>query len=248
MERDGLISRGVEETDRRKSRLAITEAGTRLLASDLDERKLRLATSMLATSMAQLLSPTEQEMLRIAITLMERLMPLGESPVHSPATIRSASEICRPPNHDSASSNPMQPYISSITLGVTDLARAIRFYRDGLGFPTQVEEGAPFAFFTTNGTRLSLIPLERLVAYIGPGTQTAPGHFGGLTLTHHVREKEHVVQVLAQAERAGATLVKPAQKTFWGGYSGIFSDLDGYLWEIAWGPMFKFDEQGALLF
>ena len=116
----------------------------------------------------------------------------------------------------------MEPRISTITLGVSDLTRAIRFYRDGLGFPTRVEEGAPIASFTTGGTRLALYPLDRLAEYIGPGARPVTGQFGGITLAHHVRKKEEVSEVLALAAKAGGKTVKPAQDVFWGGHSGFF--------------------------
>lgn len=141
----------------------------------------------------------------------------------------------------------MESRISIITLGVADLPKAIRFYRDGLGFPTNAKDDDPIAFFTTSGTRLALYPLNDLATDIGPGVSAAKG-FGGITLAHNVRRKEEVTEVLALAERAGGKIVKPAHDTFWGGYGGYFADLDGYYWEVAWGPMFDFDSQGALLF
>ncbi|MDR2983078.1 MAG: VOC family protein [Puniceicoccales bacterium] len=141
----------------------------------------------------------------------------------------------------------MESRISIITLGVADLARAIVFYRDGLGFPTvsKVEDG--IAFFTTGGTRLALYPLDKLAEDAGcPGC--SKGSFGGVTLAHNVRKKEEVDEVLKLAENAGAKIIKPAQDAFWGGYHGYFSDPDGHYWEVAWGPMFTFDETGALIF
>ena len=141
----------------------------------------------------------------------------------------------------------MEPRISLITLGVADLPRAIRFYRDGLGFPTTAKEGDEVAFFTTGGTRLALYPLNALAADIGPTVSPGKG-FCGITLAHNVRHKEEVVEVLALAEKAGGRIVKPAHDTFWGGHGGYFADLDGYYWEVAWAPMFGFDENGALLF
>lgn len=141
----------------------------------------------------------------------------------------------------------MEPRISIITLGVADLARAICFYRDGLGFPTTTNDDDPIAFFVTGGTRLALYPLKELAADIGPDVSTAKG-FGGITLAHNVRRKEEVEEVLALAGKAGGRIVKPAHDTFWGGYGGYFADLDGYYWEVAWAPMFSFDDRGALLF
>lgn len=129
----------------------------------------------------------------------------------------------------------MKPKISIITLGVADLAAALRFYRDGLGLPTHdYEEGANIAFFELEGTWLALYPLAKLreeadVQWSGGGTQT-------ITLARNVGSPAEVDAALAEAERAGAALVKPAAETFWGGYSGYFSDPDGYLWEVAHNP------------
>jgi hypothetical protein len=141
----------------------------------------------------------------------------------------------------------MESRISIIALGVKDFNRALQFYRDGLGFPTKAKEGDAIAFFQTSGTRLALYPLDRLAEDISPTVKPAvPGNFSGITIAHNARSKDEVGQVLALAERAGAKIVKPAQDTFWGGYGGYFSDLDGYYWEVAWGPMFSFDDHGAL--
>ena len=121
----------------------------------------------------------------------------------------------------------MEPRITLITLGVIDLPRAVRFYRDGLGWPTTYKAGEPVAFFNTSGTRLSLYPLEHLAADISPDVKSARPGFGGITLAHNVRTKTEVAEVLALAERAGGHIIKPAQDVFWGGHSGYFSDPDG---------------------
>ena len=142
----------------------------------------------------------------------------------------------------------MEPRISLITLGVADLPRSIGFYRDGLGFPTSAEDDAEIAFFMTGGTRLALYPLNLLAQEITVDPAVAKGGFGGFTLAHNVRRKEDVAPILALAEKAGGKIVKPAQDVFWGGHSGYFSDPDGYFWEVAWGPLFSFDDRGALLF
>ena len=141
----------------------------------------------------------------------------------------------------------MEPRITIISLGVKDFDRSLRFYRDGLGFATKAKEGDPIAFFQTSGARLALYPLDKLVEDISPAVKpSAPGSFSGITLAHNARTKEEVAQVLALAEKAGGKIVKPAQDVFWGGHSGYFSDPDGYYWEVAWAPMFTFDEHGAL--
>jgi catechol 2,3-dioxygenase-like lactoylglutathione lyase family enzyme len=129
----------------------------------------------------------------------------------------------------------MEPRISLITLGVADLDRAVRFYRDGLGL--SLREGFEgVAFFMTKGTWLALYPWDELAA---DATVPAEGSgFRGFTLAHNLRSKEEVDALLAHVQTVGATLVKPAQEAEWGGYTGYFADPDGYLWEVAWNPFF----------
>ncbi len=141
----------------------------------------------------------------------------------------------------------MEPRLSIITLGVRDLPRSIRFYRDGLGLPTQATDDAQIAFFQTHGTRLALYPLASLAEDIAATLPLSRGGFGGITLAHNVRRKDEVEAVLRQAEAAGGTIVKPAQDVFWGGHSGYFADPDGYYWEVAWNPHAAFDPDGAVV-
>ncbi|MFP8890828.1 VOC family protein [Natrialbaceae archaeon A-CW2] len=127
----------------------------------------------------------------------------------------------------------MEPRITLVTIGVEDLDEAIKFYRDGLGFPMQDrEEDSDVAFFELEGTWLSLYPRDLLAedaTVSGDGTG-----FSGVTLAHNVPSKDEVESVLTEAEAAGGRIVKPAQDVFWGGYSGYFADLDGHLWEVAY--------------
>jgi uncharacterized protein len=129
----------------------------------------------------------------------------------------------------------MQPRISMITLGVTDLARAIHFYREGLGLP-QMESPPSVAFFTLNGSWLGLYGRESLAEDVGVSADGAG--FPNFTLAHNVSSPDEVDALLEQAVAAGARLVKPGQQVFWGGYSGYFSDPDGFLWEVAHNPLF----------
>jgi catechol 2,3-dioxygenase-like lactoylglutathione lyase family enzyme len=129
----------------------------------------------------------------------------------------------------------MKPRISMVTLGVKDLEAAIRFYRDGLGFP-KMESSPDVAFFPLNGSWLGLYNRDSLAedATISPDGSGFPG----FTLSHNVDSEAEVDQTMDQAASAGATVVKQPQKVFWGGYSAYFKDPDGYLWEVAYNPHF----------
>lgn len=129
----------------------------------------------------------------------------------------------------------MKPRISMITLGVKDLEKSVEFYNEGLGFP-KLDSPPEVAFFTLNGSWLGLYSRDALAddAMVSP----EGSGFGGFTLAHNVASETEVTQVIEQALSAGATLAKPAQKAFWGGYSGYFKDPDGHLWEVAHNPLF----------
>ena len=129
----------------------------------------------------------------------------------------------------------MEPRISLITLGVSDLKRAAAFYRDGLGLPTHGDfQGV--VFFKLRGTWLSLYPRDELAQ--DANAENVSGGFAAFTLAHNVSSKAEVDAILGRALTAGATLKKPAQDAIWGGYHAYFSDLDGFLWEVAWNPHF----------
>lgn len=122
-----------------------------------------------------------------------------------------------------------------ITLGVSDLAQSTEFYEKGLGFP-RMDSPPGVAFFTLNGTWLGLFGREALAA----DAQVSPEGegFKGYALAHNVSSENEVDQVIELAVSSGATLVKKAEKVFWGGYSGYFKDPDGHLWEVAHNPFF----------
>jgi len=122
-----------------------------------------------------------------------------------------------------------------ITLAVNDLSKAIHFYERGLGFP-RMDSPPEIAFFTLNGTWLSLYPRTELAKDASVNTEGSG--FEGFTLSHNVTSEKEVDSVFAQAISAGAKVVKQPQKVFWGGYSGYFKDPDGHLWEVAHNPMF----------
>ncbi len=140
----------------------------------------------------------------------------------------------------------MEPRISIITLGVSDMQRAYRFYHEGLGFPTAQDAEAPIIFFHTAGTRLALYPLPALAEDISDQLPPGRGEFPGLTLAHNTRTQAEVDEILRRAEEAGGKIEKPAQPTSWGGYSGYFSDPDGYLWEVAYADAWTFNPDGSL--
>ena len=134
----------------------------------------------------------------------------------------------------------MQPRISLITLAVENLEKSLTFYRDGLGLPTkgivgtEYEGGAVVFFHLKGGLILALWPKKELAQDANVAvTASSPDEF---SIGHNVKSKEEVDAVMEQAKRAGATITKPAQDTFWGGYAGYFQDPDGHLWEVAWNP------------
>jgi uncharacterized protein len=136
----------------------------------------------------------------------------------------------------------MDPHITVLTLGVADLERAVRFYRDGLGFETQgiigteFEHGAVAFFSLQSGLKLALWPRSNIAADTGiPQQQPSSTEF---TLGHNVSSISAVDEVMKQAAQAGASIVKSAQETFYGGYAGYFQDPDGHLWEVVYNPAF----------
>jgi uncharacterized protein len=134
----------------------------------------------------------------------------------------------------------MKPRITVITIGVDDLERALVFYRDGLGFPTEgivgreFEHGAVAFFDLQAGLKLAIWPRASIAHDTGlPQGATNPTE---LTLGHNVNSKEEVDAVMARAGDSRAKIVKAPHDTFWGGYAGYFQDPDGHLWEVVWNP------------
>lgn len=134
----------------------------------------------------------------------------------------------------------MKPRITVITLGVDDLEASLRFYRDGLGFPTEgiigteFEHGAVVFIDLQPGLRLALWPRQSLAH--DTGLPQGPRSATEFALGHNVSSVAEVDAVMARAASAGAVVIKPASHTFWGGYAGYFQDPDSHLWEVVWNP------------
>ncbi|MBX7450323.1 VOC family protein [Mycolicibacterium sp. 3033] len=136
----------------------------------------------------------------------------------------------------------MEQRISLITLGVDDLTRARRFYEDGLGWqPRDAPEGV--VFYQLPGIALALFGRADLAE---DSHHPVDGRFSGITIAINQRTEADVDAALEQAVAAGATLLKPAERVFWGGYSGYFADPDGHVWEVALNPAWTINEDGTL--
>jgi catechol 2,3-dioxygenase-like lactoylglutathione lyase family enzyme len=137
----------------------------------------------------------------------------------------------------------MKPRITVITLGVEDLERAVAFYRDGLGWPTdgivgrEFEHGAVAFFDLQPGLRLALWPRASIAH--DSGLQCGAANPTEMTLGHNLSSVAEVDAAMKRAHAAGAVVVKPAHETFWGGYAGYFQDPDGHLWEAVWNPAWE---------
>jgi catechol 2,3-dioxygenase-like lactoylglutathione lyase family enzyme len=132
----------------------------------------------------------------------------------------------------------MEPRFAVLTLGVDNLERAYKFYHEGLGFPSKGIVGQEFehgkvAFFNLkNGITLAIYSRKDLAWDAGiPDSLPSPAEF---SIAYNAKDTAEVDSVMELAKHAGATITKPAQKAFWGGYHGYFEDPDGHLWEILW--------------
>jgi catechol 2,3-dioxygenase-like lactoylglutathione lyase family enzyme len=137
----------------------------------------------------------------------------------------------------------MEQRISIITLGVADLNRSREFY-ERLGWRRSMADYEGIVFFQAGGMALALYPKEEL-AKDANVSQDGQG-FNRVTLAHNARSRAEVDSVIEEARAAGASILKPPQEAFWGGYSGYFSDPDGFLWEVAWNPFFPIAEDGRV--
>ncbi len=136
----------------------------------------------------------------------------------------------------------MEQRVSLVTLGVRDLARARAFY-ETLGWRTNAAPGDEVVFFQAGGMIIALWGRAELAEDSGVEDS---GGWGGITLAHNVRSPAEVDAVIAEAEAAGATVTRPGAATFWGGYSGAFTDSDGHAWEVAHNPHWTLAEDGSV--
>lgn len=137
----------------------------------------------------------------------------------------------------------MEPRVSLVTLGVADVARARRFY-ETLGWKASSASQNDVVFFQLGSIALGLYGRTALAK--DANLVDSPSGFSGVTLAQNMRSEEAVDQLLNEASRAGARILKPAQRVFWGGYSGYFADLDGHIWEVAFNPGFNLEADGSL--
>jgi len=137
----------------------------------------------------------------------------------------------------------MEQRMSLVTLGVADLRRARRFYEAGLGWKAGFASD-DVVFYETGGPIIALWSRRDLAA--DAQIEDDESMFGGLALAHNVRSREDVEAVLAEAAAAGAAILKSAEDTPWGGYSGYFADPDGHLWEVAFNPAWTIGEDGSV--
>jgi uncharacterized protein len=134
-----------------------------------------------------------------------------------------------------------EPRFTVLTLGVDNLEKSLKFYRDGLGLPTQgiigteFEHGAVIFFDLGHGMKLACYERKN-IAWDSQMVET-PSSPTEFTIGYNVRAEKEVDELMDVAKRAGARIARAAAKTTWGGYTGYFQDPDGHLWEVVWNPM-----------
>lgn len=138
----------------------------------------------------------------------------------------------------------MRQKLNLITLGVANFEKSLAFYENGLGWKKSDKSMDGLALFPLGGMVLALHPREELAEDCTLSYQSSV--FSGLTISFNTKTEQEVDDVLNQVASLGATIIKPAQKVYWGGYSGYFKDLDGYLFEVAYNPFWELDNNDNL--
>jgi catechol 2,3-dioxygenase-like lactoylglutathione lyase family enzyme len=139
----------------------------------------------------------------------------------------------------------MRQKLNLVTLGVDDFERSLEFYEKGLGWKRSPKSLAGLALFPLGGITLALYSRKELADDATLTYQET--EFSGLTLSYNAKSEKEVDDVLKKVKALGASIIKPAQKVFWGGYSGYFKDLDGYVFEVAYNPFWELDENDNLI-
>ena len=138
----------------------------------------------------------------------------------------------------------MRQKLNLITLGVNDFEKSLDFYEKGLGWKKSGKSMDGLALFPLGGIVLALHPRQELAD--DTTLKYQPTEFSGLTISYNTKSEKEVDDILKQVAKLGATIIKPAQKVYWGGYSGYFKDLDGHLFEVAYNPFWELDENDNL--
>lgn len=138
----------------------------------------------------------------------------------------------------------MRQKLNLITLGVHDFDRSVAFF-DGLGWKKSEASLDGLALFPLGGIILALhswkdLADDAMVSEQGSG-------FAGITLSYNARSEQEVIDVLKKVQELGATIIKPAQKVYWGGFSGYFKDFDGHLFEVAYNPFWELDKDDNIV-
>lgn len=138
----------------------------------------------------------------------------------------------------------MRQKMNLITLGVDNFEKSLNFYEQGLGWKKSDKSMDQLALFPLGGITLALHPRKELAD--DTTLKYEPSEFSGLTISYNAKSEAEVDEILKTVETLGAKIIKPAQKVYWGGYSGYFKDLDGYLFEVAFNPFWEMDENDNL--
>ena len=139
----------------------------------------------------------------------------------------------------------MRQKLNLITLGVSDFQKSVDFYEKGLGWKKSDKSVAGLALFPLGGITLALHPRHELAEDTTLKYQAS--EFSGMTISFNAKSEKEVDDILLKVKQLGATIIKPAQKVYWGGYSSYFKDLDGYLFEVAYNPFWEMDENDNLI-